>query len=251
MSSYNGGIQERRILITNEDGIKGEGLNVLKEIWSTKHDVWVIAPSENKSAAASGITLTSPLQLRPISNQIFTCSGLPVDCASIAMGAIMSPLPDVVISGINEGANIGTDINYSGTVAAARQASLLGVKGIAISLDSDDGSFTGKYDYKPLATFLLENLENFVALCVPDSFININAVTLPSYKGWKKTVPAKRKYDFKVSLSKAPDVCDYTFVAGGKIETTKEPDTDYEVIHDGYVSVSRIHSQPIAVPWED
>ena len=171
---------------------------------------------------------------------MFKCSGLPADCTDVGTKRLMDKLPDAVISGINRGGNIGTDILYSGTAAAARQASLHGIPGIAVSLESK----TGDWNYGPLAAFVRDNLANLISLCAEDVFVNINARDLPSYKGWRMTVPAKRDYRDSAELWDAPDGHLYSFFKGGTAVAPLKADNDYTAVQEGFISVSRVFAQP-------
>ena len=171
---------------------------------------------------------------------MFKCSGLPADCTDVGTKRLMDKLPDAVISGINRGGNIGTDILYSGTAAAARQASLHGIPGIAVSLESK----TGDWNYGPLAAFVRDNLANLISLCAEDVFVNINARDLPSYKGWRMTVPAKRDYRDSAELWDAPDGHLYSFFKGGTALAPLKADNDYTAVQEGFISISRVFAQP-------
>jgi 5'-nucleotidase len=123
-----------RILVTNDDGIHGEGLVVLEEIArSLSDDVWVVAPDEERSGAGHSLTLSNPLRYRTLGNQRFEVSGTPTDCVIMAVRKILPSLPDLVLSGVNRGQNIADDVTYSGTIAAAMEGTSLGLKSIALS----------------------------------------------------------------------------------------------------------------------
>jgi 5'-nucleotidase len=124
-----------RILISNDDGIHAPGLKILEEIASTlSKDVWVVAPESEQSGASHSLTLTLPLRVRKIKAKRFAVTGTPTDCVMMAINQIMAKSPpDLVLSGVNRGSNMGEDVTYSGTVAAAMEATLLGVPAIAMS----------------------------------------------------------------------------------------------------------------------
>lgn len=235
-----------KILVTNDDGRTSEGLQILASVLRTKHEVWIVAPSTDRSGVSHGITMYDPLRFRSEGDKEFSCSGLPVDCSITGSQGIMPSLPDLVVSGINRGANIGTDIIYSGTAAAARQASFVGIPGIALSMVSK----TDEYLWKPLAIFLLENLEILLSLCKKDVFVNINAPSARSFKGARITDISRRNYRDSIIMHDAPDGCKYSFFQGGQIQTTGGENSDYQVVEDGYVSISRVQSQPVNAPLE-
>lgn len=232
------------LLLTNDDGFGADGLEALIKVLSPIHTVYVVAPDRDRSGVSHGFTMLKPLRLMKMGERMFRCSGLPADCTDVGTKKLMDKVPDAVISGINRGANIGTDILYSGTAAAARQASLHGIPGIAVSLESGDGN----WNYEPLARFVCDNLEKLIGLCERDVFININAKDAPSYTGWKMTIPSRRNYNDSSELIHAPDGHVYSFFKGGKVHTPLHEDTDYAATQAGCISVSRIVSQPCSAP---
>ncbi len=234
-----------RILLTNDDGYDGVGLQVLVEYLSKNHEVWVMAPDVNRSAVSHCITMTSPLRICQKSDRKYTCSGVPVDCVIHGI-AMMNEKPDVVISGINKGANLGTDILYSGTCAAARQAVINGIPGIALSIESYDDIWR----YNALANFVKDNLESLIKISEPNIFVNINAKSLDSYAGWKMTGLSNRTYKDLVHLYNAPDGHSYSFFQGGNIESTGDFDCDYLTMENDYISISRVYAQPISADYK-
>ena len=232
-----------KILLTNDDGIHAEGLLALVKYLEKNHEVWVVAPDRNRSGVSHGITMAEPLKLCQLTENRFSCSGVPVDCTFTAINGILNEYPDVVISGINKGPNLGTDIIFSGTAAAARQASFYGIPGIAVSL----ASFEEPLNYSALADFVSKNIEKLVTLCEKDIFLNINAASLDSYKGYKLTSLSKRSYQDKVSLYNAPDGKFYSFFLGGEVESLGDDDSDEKATAQGYVSITRVLSQPISL----
>ncbi|MBL8791823.1 MAG: 5'/3'-nucleotidase SurE [Rhizobiales bacterium] len=123
-----------RILVTNDDGIHGPGLEVLEEIAQTlSDDVWVVAPDAERSGAGHSLTLANPLRYRRLGERRFEVEGTPTDCVIMAARKILPGLPDLVLSGVNRGANIADDVTYSGTIAAAMEGTALGLKSIALS----------------------------------------------------------------------------------------------------------------------
>ncbi len=229
-----------KVLLTNDDGFGAAGLNALYEAFSKNHDVWIVAPSQDRSGVSHGFTMTSPLCLKEKGKNQFTCSGLPVDCVDVAIKKLMGSKPDVIVSGINKGANIGTDIVYSGTAAAARHASMHDIPGIAVSLSSKKNV----WDYTALARFVAKNVESLISLCMKDVFVNINALDEKEYKGCKFTLPARRNYQDIPELYTSPLGDIYSFFNGAPVQTDAVDGTDYTCVEDGYISISRILSQP-------
>lgn len=234
-----------RFLLTNDDGIDGEGLKALAEAFK-EHEVWIIAPDRNRSAVSNGITMKKPLSIKKIKDKVYSCSGLPVDCSIIGIKSLVKGKIDAVLSGINKGANLGTDILYSGTAAAARQASLYGIPGIAFSLESKIDS----WNYKPLADFAVKNIDKLIAMQEINCFVNVNSFNNEVYKGVKLTVPAERDYKDSVHVYETPDGELYSFFIGGNVETKERFESDENAARDGYISVSVICSQPSCAGFE-
>ena len=160
-----------KLLLTNDDGIDAPGIQTLASVLRREHEVWIVAPLRNKSGASSSLNMWKNLYLEQRSDKDFALDGTPVDCVLSALtGGYLPSRPDAVISGINRGYNLGTDAIYSGTCGAARQASLTGIPGIALSVDKNPFSASGsaadsEYNYASLAEFALKNLKNLLVLC--------------------------------------------------------------------------------------
>jgi 5'-nucleotidase len=168
-----------RILLTNDDGIYAPGLEALYKHLAVRHSVVVIAPDREQSAVGHGITLNKPLRAHHVSiNNVFqgyAVSGTPADCIKMGVLEILDSKPDMVISGINPGANVGININYSGTVAAAKEASLYGMPAIAVSIHSREDQF-----YDQAAIFIGQLAENVLAKGLPfGTFLNVNIPNRP------------------------------------------------------------------------
>ncbi len=232
-----------KILLTNDDGFGAKGLETLIATLSVMHDVWVVAPDQDRSGVSHGFTMGTPLCIKTQKYQQFSCSGLPADCVDVGIKRIVSGKPDVVVSGINRGANLGTDILYSGTAAAARHACMHNIPGIAVSLSSDSAT----WDYAELATFVASNIENLITLSEKDIFVNINASDSKPLKGCMYTVPAKRNYQDFPEIYTAPNGHLYSFFNGAPVQTDMIEGTDYTAVQNGYVSISRVMAQPCSV----
>jgi len=233
-----------KILVTNDDGLPSEGIQVLAATLRRSHEVWIVAPSSNRSGVSHGITMDDPLRFRVEGEREFSCTGLPADCSITGSQGIMPERPDVIISGINRGANLGTDIVYSGTAAAARQASINGIPGIAVSLVSSGDD----YLWEPLARFVNENLALLVSLCDRDVFVNINAPSRPAYRGARMTGISRRDYRDSIIMHDGPDGCKYSFFRGGQIRTEGDGSSDWDAVEAGLVSVTRVWAQPVTAP---
>lgn len=230
------------ILVTNDDGVESEGIRALAAALGERNEVWVVAPTRNRSGVSHALTMDEPLRFRMLGDRVFSCTGLPVDCTIVGSQGIMPNRPDVVVSGINRGANLGTDIMFSGTAGAARQASFDGTPAIAVSLVAEEAPF----HWEPLARFVSENLDSLMSLCEQDVFVNVNAPSAASYRGARLTTVSRRSYRDTIVMREGPDGCKYSFFMGGEIETAGDGSSDWEAVRDGYVSVTRVRSQPAA-----
>lgn len=237
------------ILLTNDDGYNAVGLNILKKVLEAKHNVYVVAPSENRSAISHCITMHKNLSIVEHDKNVWSSSGVPVDCVVTGIKSnLIDKKIDLVISGINYGANIGTDILYSGTCAGARQGALYGIPSIAVSLDSYELSEKTTKAFNLFANFILNNLEKLVSLATftKDAFfININAPLVDSFKGVKFSKSLSiREYGDSVKIVKNNEKTESVFTCG-EPETSIEEDSDYYACKNGYISISFVKVQPV------
>lgn len=238
----------KKILITNDDGIDGEGLKVLASALSKVCDVYILAPDSNRSAVSSKITMGHRLSYQKVGERAYACSGMPADCV---ISALTSPLFsvrfDAVFSGINAGPNMGTDVVYSGTCAAARQAVLMGVPGVAVSLESEFLDYAREgFNFEPLAEFCAKNLEKLISLCTGEVFVSLNATSADSYKEAVFASGCVRDYGDKVLLegSESDDSLSGLCTSEG-ISASGKADSDYNIARSGKIAVSLIYAEPV------
>ncbi|MDX9958308.1 MAG: 5'/3'-nucleotidase SurE [Clostridia bacterium] len=233
-----------RILLTNDDGYMATGLIALETALSREHEVWILAPDGERSGMSHALSLRHPLKIRKISERRYACSGTPVDCVILAAHGVLPFKPDIVVSGINRGPNLGTDLVYSGTAAAARQASMIGLPGIAASL----ASFVEPYRYTALASLIANNLHEFIAAWDPEVFINLNAPDARDDMVYdvEETVPSRRRYRDTLKFFDGPDKYTYCFFGEGTVETDPESGTDEDAVRRGFASMTRIAVYPHA-----
>ncbi|MDR2535868.1 MAG: 5'/3'-nucleotidase SurE [Treponema sp.] len=231
------------ILLTNDDGITGEGLIAfaarLRE--QKEHSVYVIAPDTNRSGVSQAISfLSNPMRLTECSANTWACSGTPADCVMLGVLGGLPVKPDLVVSGINAGANIGTDILYSGTAAAARQAGLYHIPAVALSL-------AGKapFYWEETVAFAADHLEEFAGLWRKNIFINVNIPNTPDPKGIVTTFPCIRRYEDSLDIVTARDGRKYCFVNFGEVVTNAEAGSDGEAVARNMVSVSPVFIHPV------
>ena len=235
-----------RILLTNDDGYLAEGIIALETALSIEHEVWVLAPDGDRSGMSHALSLRHPLEIRKISERRYACSGTPVDCVILAAQGVLPFCPELVVSGINRGPNLGTDIIFSGTAAAARQAAMIGIPGIAVSLATTGNSFR----YKALAKLVASRLDDFIGFWNPEIFININAPDVPEDASYQvmETVPSRRRYRDTLKFFNGPNDYIYCFFGEGSIETDPERGTDEDAVRLGFASLTRIAVYPHLLP---
>lgn len=242
-------MSRKNILITNDDGINGEGLVALEKSLSEVANVFVLAPDSNRSAVSSHLNMNVALKFVECGKNRLSCSGSPVDCVIAALKSDLFEEGlkfDAIFSGINKGANLGTDVVYSGTCAAARQAVLYKVPGIAVSLECFDES----WKFSALAEFCAKNLEKLISLSTSELFVSVNAYSSDKYNEVVYSSLGVRDYRDSVDIIEAPDGNRYGFFKGGNIQSSESPRklkneaSDYAVVNDGKISISRIFAEP-------
>ena len=228
-----------KILVSNDDGIYAPGMQILAKRLAPLGEVYVIAPDRERSAASHSLTLDRPLLVEEIKERMFSVNGTPTDCVSIGVKGILKERPDLVVSGINKGGNLGDDITYSGTVSAAIEGTLLGIPSMAVSLVAWED-------------FLFQTAAEFAALLAErigreglprDTLLNINVPNLHAddVKGMKVTRQGKRTYTDEAMEMVDPRGKKYYWVGGGEPVWEAGDDTDYAAVSAGYVSVTPLH----------
>lgn len=195
-----------RILLTNDDGIHAEGLAVLERIARTlSDDVWIVAPETDQSGLAHSLTLSEPLRLRKVADKHFALRGTPTDCVIMAVREVMDGKPDLVLSGVNAGANMADDVTYSGTVAGAIEGTLQGVRSIALSqaYTHDGTRFVPWEIAETLAPELLSKLMN-VDLAA-DTLLNVNFPNCAPKDVRGIEVTSQGKLDFGLTVEERAD----------------------------------------------
>ena len=223
-----------RILVTNDDGYRSEGLIALADRLKRIGEVTIVAPFEEASAIGHALTLRHPLRLERIAERVFAVDGTPTDCVNVAVTQVLKTLPDLVVSGINKGWNLGDDVTYSGTVAGALEAALLGIPAIAVSLKST----RNEYEFGPAARAAAAIADALLRRPLPSrTFLNIN-VPPGDPKGCRVTVQAKRNHMTSVAERHDPKGRPYYWIEEGQNEWQPHDRSDYQAVRDGYVSVT-------------
>ncbi|HEY4215895.1 MAG TPA: 5'/3'-nucleotidase SurE [Gemmatimonadaceae bacterium] len=230
-----------RFLISNDDGILAKGIECLIAAAEPLGEVTVVAPDREQSATSHSLTLHHPLRPIKRGERRWQVDGTPTDCVMLALEALMPERPDFVLSGINHGQNMGEDVLYSGTVAAAMEGLSLGVPSIAVSFAGGDlrTDVTRLEQQIPVLTPLLArltSLSNFPA----NTLFNVNLPPVPAdqVKGVKITRLGRRAYSQSVAPMKDPWGRQIYWIGGGTITWSGEPDSDFRAIQEGYVSVT-------------
>jgi 5'-nucleotidase len=225
------------ILVTNDDGYRSEGIHVLAEALKPLGDVTVVAPLDEASAIGHALTLRRPLRLEHIREGVFGVDGTPTDCVNLAITHVIKRPPDLVVSGINKGWNLGDDVTYSGTVAGALEGALLGVPGIAVSLQFTRGMWDFSHAAAAAATLAARILRTPLP---PWTFLNVN-VPGGVPKGLRTTVQAKRNHITQITERHDPKGRPYYWIEEGQDEWAPHDRSDYQAVRDGFISVTPLH----------
>ncbi len=230
-----------RILLTNDDGIFAPGLDVLERIARQfSDDIWIVAPSEEQSGAGHSLTLSRPVRLRQHGELRFSVSGTPTDAVMMALRTVMPGAPDLLLSGVNRGANLGDDVTYSGTVTAAMEAVITGIPGVAVSLELHEGHI-GPIDYSASTYAARVAVENVFAHGLPeDTLLNVNIPFLKKeeLKGFRVTRQGLRVYHSRLDERLDPRNRPYYWIGGDAPTGVPESGTDVGALSEGYISVS-------------
>lgn len=227
-----------RILVTNDDGIHAEGLVALEKIARTlSDDVWVVAPEQEQSGAGHSLTLHVPVRVRKIEAKRFAVSGTPTDCVLLALKQIIGKKVDLVLSGVNRGSNVGDDVTYSGTIAAAMEGTLLGVPSMAFSQLYNDREnvpydIAVKYAPKLIAQLLAQGWP-------AQSLININ-FPKTKVKGVRVCPQGKRLVNVALSERADPRGRPYFWLGGDREDKAEKAGVDIDLLNKGYITVTPI-----------
>jgi 5'-nucleotidase len=231
-----------RILISNDDGIDSAGLKALRNELEEHHEVWISAPEQERSGTSHSVSLHEPVRFRRLEERVFACSGSPADAVMYALLGAVPVIPEVILSGINLGPNLGTDIIYSGTAAAARQGALVGIPSMAVSA----AALRPPFPFTEAARFMGCKLEELVRLWRSDHFININYPTAGEEEpSTVITHPSRRIYNDSVSSFTSPKGHVYYFLNGAPIHAREEKGSDWNAIQEGKISISPVYLHPM------
>jgi 5'-nucleotidase len=240
-----------KLLISNDDGIFAAGIKMLADTLAIAgHEIIVVCPDRERSATGHGLTLHDPIRAEEVmgifhpSIKAWSCSGTPADCVKLALGALLDSFPDLVLSGINHGANLGTDVLYSGTVAAAMEGSIEGIPSIAFSLTSfTNRDFTAAAEFARILMAHLDRQPLPVGMLLN---VNIPAVPVEEIAGVKVTRQGIRRYFDTFQKRVDPRGKSYYWLAGEVLQDVDQPDhlhlppeieTDVQAIKHNYITI--------------
>lgn len=227
------------ILVSNDDGIEAEGIRALAGELGRAHTVFVVAPAREQSASSHSLTLRRPLSVQKTGDRSYAVDGTPADCVNLAVNGILTVRPDLVVSGINHGANLGDDIFYSGTVSAAVEGFLLAIPSIAVSYEMKNGR-----DFGPAARFAAALVDYLAGHPIPrDTVLNVNIpdAIVADRPFYKITRQGKRVYsDAVVGRVEPPGSGSFT-IGSGEIAFEEDIESDFFAVTHGYVSITPLH----------
>jgi 5'-nucleotidase len=232
-----------KILLTNDDGVFAKGIETLYTALSADHEVTVVAPETEQSAVGHAITWLEPLRVNMVNRNGhffgYALKGTPADCVKIAIAELMNPPPEIVVSGINLGANVGVNVIYSGTVSAATEAAVFGVPSIAVSVDSFQ-----PVDFSACADFVKKLVPIVGKQGLPPGIcLNVNIPNLPAEKirGVRVTrqgnLRCLERYDRRID----PRNHVYYWLTNTSVQQDENPESDSHALMEGYISVTPIH----------
>ena len=228
------------ILVSNDDGVRSEGIVALADALRDVGTVYVVAPDRERSAAGHSLTLTSPLRVEKIGQRIYAVDGTPTDCVNLAVNGILRNKKIALLaSGINKGANMGDDITYSGTVSAAMEGTILGIPSIAVSLASRN-----HFRFDVAAGFAARVARRILRHRLPDdTLLNINVPNAAEEEvtGVKVTRQGKRIYGDAIVEKRDPRGRKYYWIGGDAQNRQDIPGSDLEAVEQGWISVTPIH----------
>ncbi|NOX08135.1 MAG: 5'/3'-nucleotidase SurE [Gammaproteobacteria bacterium] len=230
-----------KILISNDDGYQSEGIAILSKSLADMAEIFVVAPDRDRSGASNSLTLDYPLRARQISEGVMCVDGTPTDCVHLAITGLLDDEPDIVVSGINAGANLGDDVLYSGTVAAATEGRFLGLPAMAISLVTDGN----KTHYDTAGRVARDLLQRLLEQPLPvDTILNVNVPNRPwsELSGFKVTRLGNRHKAEPVVREHDPRGKPIYWVGPPGKEADAGAGTDFHAVKEGFVSITPIHT---------
>ena len=228
------------ILCTNDDGYLATGIRVLAQAADVLGSVTIVAPDREQSASSHSLTLHHPLRARRTTDGAFVVDGTPTDCVILAIAELLTERPDICVSGVNHGPNMGEDVLYSGTVAAAMEATVIGIPAVAFS-------YVGRHPeelegWESVLQAILEGLLKRDRFPEHTLFnVNLPAIAPGDVRGIKVTSLGRRRYADTITRADDPSGNEDFWIGGGAVTWKGPGDSDFQAIEDGYVSVTPLH----------
>ena len=229
-----------KILVTNDDGIHAPGINALADALRRLGQVAVVAPDRERSAIGHALTLHHPLRAVKLGPDRYAVDGTPTDCVNLGIHSLLEFKPDIVVSGINHGGNLGDDVTYSGTVSAAMEATLMGIPAFAVSLAT-----SGSGENYPAAAFFAAKLAELVfAEGLPnDTFLNVNIPDLPAGELLPPLITSqgKRRYEGMIIDKVDPRGRNYYWIGSVDVNFLDITGSDFSAVSRGHISITPLH----------
>jgi 5'-nucleotidase len=226
----------KTILITNDDGIHSPGILALQQAMTELGHTIVIAPDRDNSAVSHSLTMNRPLKIHKLKDDFYMVDGTPTDCVAVGLKKILEIQPDLLVSGINAGANIGDDISYSGTVSAAIEGTMYGIPSMALSVGGEP-----PYDYRAAMQIATCMAKKILHNSLPENtLLNINIPSGGSYKKIKVTRQGRRLWENSIHETLDPRGSKHYWIGGGTPVTDLGEDTDVYTFASGNVSITPI-----------
>lgn len=228
------------LLVSNDDGVHARGLAVLADVCRTVGRVTVVAPDREQSGASHSLTLQRPLRPLRRHDGAYQVDGTPTDCVLLALGALLEAKPDFVFSGINHGPNMGEDVLYSGTVAAAMEGLSAGIPGVAVSFAGSEIELLESH--RPWLERLVRDIVR-VERFPEDTLLNVNLPPIPGdrIQGIRVTTLGNRVFEGSILRTADPWGRDVYWIGGGHISWSGRDDSDFRAVRDGFISVTPLH----------
>lgn len=227
------------ILVTNDDGVHSQGLLTLFKAMKEIGDAYIVAPDRERSAAGHSLTLHRPLKIEQLRDRVYSVNGTPTDAVVLGVNKVLPRRPDIVVSGINKGGNLGDDITYSGTVSAAIEGTILNIPSFAVSMPGEKN-----FQFDTAASFAIAIARHIIENSLPyDTLLNVNVPNLPieHVKGIRLTRQGKRIYDNSIKDVLSPRNEKHYWIGGGDVYWEHAEDTDINAIEESCVSVTPVH----------
>jgi 5'-nucleotidase len=226
------------ILVTNDDGVYAPGIRALHDAVRHLGRAVILAPERDKSAVSHSLTMNRPLRVRQLEEDVYTLDGTPTDCVTIGTNKILPEKPDLLVSGINPGPNLGDDISYSGTVSAAIEGTMYGIPSLAFSLTGE-----APFDFETAAGVAWKLASMAMQFGLPEkTLLNINIPQLrpEDIKGIRFTSQGRRIYQNAIQETYDPWGRKHYWIGGGTVQWSGGEDTDEKALSEGYISVTPI-----------